>query len=214
MSPNSRLQSGGVTVDAVTFQDGRIIVKENLLLAGGLIRHEMLHALLPNVTEHPSRAFQVDCAGIVACADSCRRAGDVVPVDTLHAVLDSVASLNVVGHSAPQLRDLSSTTAWLSVVVGIRSTRSWPARISQTSGISTARETYSMALVRARDGLSLFSSSVLGSGDTLTLPALGQQKQVFDLNVSTLYGAARGEKLRLVVGYLGKTAVVDSLVVP
>jgi hypothetical protein len=50
----------------------RIVLYENDTIAGGIVRHEMLHALLRSAG-HPRSAFLQACGGVVACGQACVR---------------------------------------------------------------------------------------------------------------------------------------------
>src|SRR5688500_4303804 len=48
----------------------RIVIAEKARLAGGKVRHEMLHALI-KARGHPRGKFLADCGGVVACPVPC-----------------------------------------------------------------------------------------------------------------------------------------------
>ena len=48
----------------------RIVLYQNDTIAGGVVRHEMLHALLRSAG-HPRSAFLQACGGVVACGQAC-----------------------------------------------------------------------------------------------------------------------------------------------
>jgi hypothetical protein len=50
----------------------RIVLYQNDTIAGGVVRHEMLHALLRSAG-HPRSAFLQACGGLVACGQACVR---------------------------------------------------------------------------------------------------------------------------------------------
>jgi hypothetical protein len=83
----------------------RIVVAEEALLSGPVVRHEMLHALLGDVAGHPGDAFLGDCAGVVSCRAECRReAGRPVPRPPLLArVAQRARELGRPRRSAPIL---------------------------------------------------------------------------------------------------------------
>jgi hypothetical protein len=59
----------------------RIVIREDAVLEGGVVRHEMLHALLKS-GGHPRQFFLGKCAGVVDCADDCIADGGLPrPVD-------------------------------------------------------------------------------------------------------------------------------------
>jgi hypothetical protein len=66
----------------------RIVLRMNDTIAGGTVRHEMLHALL-RVGSHPRSAFLQSCGGVVDCGEDCMR--DAGPVTTPDAAMPRVA---------------------------------------------------------------------------------------------------------------------------
>ena len=48
----------------------RILLDFNDTINGGVVRHEMLHALL-RIAGHPRRAFLDSCSGVVSCGEAC-----------------------------------------------------------------------------------------------------------------------------------------------
>lgn len=66
----------------------RIVLVRDGLLDGGLVRHEMLHALVRQKTGHSRAAFLGRCAGVVDCGESCvRDAGPPPPRDPAAATV-------------------------------------------------------------------------------------------------------------------------------
>jgi len=69
--PNvSSIGLNGQSVQGETIGN-RIVLVDRFRLDGSLVRHEMLHALLPGSAGHPRDAFLVACDGIVACDSVC-----------------------------------------------------------------------------------------------------------------------------------------------
>jgi hypothetical protein len=60
-------------------QGNRIVLADVEKLNGGLVRHEMLHALIRG-SGHPRREFLERCAGYVFCAYECTQDGGPAPV--------------------------------------------------------------------------------------------------------------------------------------
>ncbi len=54
-----------------TQHSNSIVLAGEATLAGVVVRHEMLHALLRNVKGHPREYFLERCGGVVSCASSC-----------------------------------------------------------------------------------------------------------------------------------------------
>lgn len=68
----------------------RIVLAGNVKLAGDVVRHEMLHALLRNVRGHPRQYFLERCGGVVSCASSC--VTDAGPAPNIDATTERVTS--------------------------------------------------------------------------------------------------------------------------
>lgn len=68
----------------------RIVLAGNLTLAGDVVRHEMLHALLRNVKGHPREYFLERCGGVVSCTSSC--VTDAGPAPGIDATTEHVTS--------------------------------------------------------------------------------------------------------------------------
>jgi len=66
----------------------RIVLQSNDTIAGGTVRHEMLHALL-RVGGHPRSAFLQSCGGVVDCGEECVH--DAGPITTPDAATPRVA---------------------------------------------------------------------------------------------------------------------------
>ena len=57
----------------------RIVIAERAMLDGGLVRHEMLHALIGGRGGHSREAFLEHCGGSVVCLGGCLRDVGVAP---------------------------------------------------------------------------------------------------------------------------------------
>ncbi len=67
----STIDIGGEEYSGYWFAaDNRVVLAEGAQMAGALVRHEMLHALL-DVGTHPRGEFLERCAGVVVCVDEC-----------------------------------------------------------------------------------------------------------------------------------------------
>ena len=69
---NSFRAHGDVVSGVYTSRGSSIVIAEDWLLDGGVVRHEMLHAISQR-RGHPRDAFLGSCAGIVECEDACVR---------------------------------------------------------------------------------------------------------------------------------------------
>jgi hypothetical protein len=75
-------------------QGNRIVLADSERLDGGLVRHEMLHALIRGAG-HPRREFLEQCAGYVFCAYECTKDGGPAPVPPAGTPLVSPDSLQI-----------------------------------------------------------------------------------------------------------------------
>jgi len=67
-----------------------IILGGKLVLDGGLVRHEMLHALVRQLRGHPREYFLDRCGGIVVCSAGC--VADAGPAPNVDATVARVTS--------------------------------------------------------------------------------------------------------------------------
>jgi hypothetical protein len=80
-----------------------IVLAEDAMLDGSLVRHEMLHSLI-DVGTHPRGEFLARCAGVVECSDRCiADAGPLPPVGptVAHVAPDALEIGVVVNPAAP-----------------------------------------------------------------------------------------------------------------
>ena len=107
----------------------RIVLAELVSDSAGVVRHEMLHALLRIAVAHPATYFQRRCAGIVNCDGPCAREIDRTPSDTSAIrVAPSELSLDLALYPANgRLRD---SGGWYVAVASVTNQRSIPVRVA------------------------------------------------------------------------------------
>ena len=81
-------------------QSNRVVLADFVVEDGGLVRHEMLHALLRR-GGHPRAAFLGRCAGVVPCEGSCVRDAGPAPASDPSAVRVGPGALEVSAAVAP-----------------------------------------------------------------------------------------------------------------
>lgn len=74
--------------------ENRIVLTRESQLAGDLVRHEMLHALL-RATGHPRKDFIAKCGGIVVCTQQCIKDAGPAPASNPLAVNVAPSSLEI-----------------------------------------------------------------------------------------------------------------------
>jgi hypothetical protein len=103
----------------------RIVLRSNDTIAGGTVRHEMLHALL-RVGSHPRSAFLQSCGGVVDCGEECVR--DAGPVTTPDAATPRVApsALEVTSAVSPVIPSSSIDGGLFTFTVMVRNPFAYP----------------------------------------------------------------------------------------
>ena len=143
----SALRVWGETFHGYTWNDpDRILLADGVMHDGGLIRHEMLHALL-GPGGHPRAFFRDRCGAIVVCrgrcADETRVADPPVAAPTVSAV-ELVVSVRVV----PAQPSASVHDGWFVLIVEATNPRSqavW-VDLEPTGSGSAYRKTFGFAV--------------------------------------------------------------------
>jgi hypothetical protein len=101
----------------------RIVLAEAHVLAGGLVRHEMLHALLRGEGAHSASYFRDRCGGYVACVGECAAEVGPPPLPGPEAPVVEVRELEVTLAVAPAAPSRASDGGWVALVVTARNPR-------------------------------------------------------------------------------------------
>ncbi len=103
----------------------RIVMAGAGKLSGGLVRHEMLHALR-KARGHPRAKFLEDCSGVVACTEACiRDAGPPPPLDPA-AIQVGPESLEVQVDVEPATPTRAVHDGFFTLIVSVRNPRTYP----------------------------------------------------------------------------------------
>ena len=181
-----------------------IVLTREFLSDPGVVRHEMLHALLRDAG-HPGRVFRDGCAGYVVCAGSCGRSVGAVPDAPADAPRMPVDSLTVRQTLAPARITLRDGDAWFALVVEATNPRPYPVwvrlqpfpgrpGVARTFGYATSETSHQSEL--PRDSISF------GAGET--------KRYVFDLTVKQYLAESRTPVIR---GFFN-SAMLPELVLP
>jgi hypothetical protein len=116
----------GERYDGVWYKSGnRIVLAEDAMLDGPLVRHEMLHALA-GVGHHSRDLFLARCGGVVSCDGACLDdAGTLPPPDLAVARVDPEA-LEVEVVLSPQAPSRSRYGGYFTMTVTARNPRDHP----------------------------------------------------------------------------------------
>jgi hypothetical protein len=113
----SRVSLNGRQVAAYwSLASNRIVVAGNSALRGGLVRHEMLHALSRS-SGHPRALYLGSCAGVVDCDEACVADAGAPPAPDPAAITVSPESLTVTVTVAPGPLLQTPSGEHLSIVV-------------------------------------------------------------------------------------------------
>ena len=177
--------------DAFWYQSGnRIVVAEPYLLNGGVIRHEMLHAILQRGS-HPLDQFTDRCGGVVSFGDDLRRlpASEQALPDASAPIIPS-ASLLVTGEVSPQPVSAGAPdSGWISVTIHVTNPQAvavW-VRLSLIDQLNPYRRSFAFTVVSADslaslEGATYFADSLMPFGPRET------KRHVFDGRLSPRVG--------------------------
>lgn len=107
----------------------RIVLAEQASSTGGVVRHEMLHALLRIADAHPATYFQRRCAGIVNCDGPCAQVIDPARSDTA-AIRVAPAELSLDLTLYPVNGRLRDSGGWYVAVASGTNRRAVPVRVA------------------------------------------------------------------------------------
>jgi hypothetical protein len=167
----------------------RIVVAGHDTLAGDLVRHEMLHALIGHVAPgHPRYYFADVCAGIVACVDWCAQdaGGPALPPPTAPVVAPSALDVSVrIDSGTPSI---GAGSGWIAVVVNARNpdtTGVWVSLL-HVPGSPGANYTFGVIVrcVTVCADTPRSSWDYVWSGERFGIAAGATRREVWDLHLS------------------------------
>ena len=109
----------------------RIVLAGRYIGVAGLVRHEMLHAIL-GTRGHPAEAFQRDCGGVVVCDEACLTDGGALPHPDTSGPLLRPADLDVSARVDSTRPSLARDSGWVALTIAIRNPRSTAVRVRLT----------------------------------------------------------------------------------
>jgi hypothetical protein len=181
---NTKLRAGLDEVDAYWDQSRKaIVVKQNALYAGELIRHEMLHAQLQHAG-HPREQFLRRCGGGVNCVDRCLLDAGQPRTDPTAIDVPS-DSLVVQATVEPAQPGISIDGGFFVFTVKTRNPYPYPVRVSLPQSGDAGPSVLFSYLVSSPALTLEYNDRVLDPEQTLFYP--GETKQrVFDFVVRSL----------------------------
>ena len=152
-----------------------IVLTREYLNDPGVVRHEMLHALLRD-SGHPAAVFRDACGGYVVCGGSCARAVGQAPAAPVDARRVDADSLVVTQSLTREVRDGSTGQSWFALVVQATNTRPYPVwvKLEPFPGRPEVATTFGYASARTSHQNEITGDSIsFGAGET--------KRFVFDL---------------------------------
>jgi len=159
----------------------QIVLAGNGQFDGGLVRHEMLHALLRS-GGHPRAAFLGTCAGVVDCASDCvTDAGPPPALDaSALAVTEDELALSV--SVAPAAPSMAIDDGFFTVTVSATNARERPVVVSlRDSSRAILGQWLQFHLQSARGGISSGVNAIDAS--TVRFAPGETKRQVFDFHI-------------------------------
>jgi hypothetical protein len=135
----------------------RIVLYTNDTIAGAIVRHEMLHALIRSAG-HPRWAFLQACGGVVACLEACvRDAGPAASPDPGTPTI-APSELEVTSALSPATPSSLLNEGLATFTISVHNPFSHPVVVSLPSGAGSVPFSYGYAM---RDG----SGAGMSNGD-------------------------------------------------
>lgn len=167
-----------------------IVLTREYLSDPGVVRHEMLHALLHDAG-HPAPVFRDGCSGYVVCEGSCARSAGPLPPAPPLAPRVPVESLTIRQSIAPAKVRLTNGDAWFALVVEATNARSHPVwvRLRPFAGRPGVAATFGYATAETSHQNEI-------AGDSVSFAAGETKRYVFDLTVKQYLAESRSPVIR------------------
>ena len=194
-----------------TVHSNSIVLAGEATLAGVVVRHEMLHALLQKVRGHPREYFLERCGGVVSCASSC--VTDAGPAPNVDATTERVTSdvLKLFVSVVPNAPSSSVDAGVFTVIVTASNSNSYPIVI--TPSAAALNHSFFYTLSGVAGGISGWVD-VLDSG--MRYFAAGETKrQYFDFSIGANLGGhtVTPGAYRLYAGYETRGVALEGVTI-
>lgn len=158
-----------------------IVLAQDVVLRGSVVRHEMLHALMRDVKGHPRAQFLERCRGVVSCDADCRaEAGPAPDIDANVATVTSDV-LEIATFLLPDVPKSTIDGGLFTLVVTATNPKPYPIVVSLD--VSGSNKTFFYTLARPMEGIAN-RELALDPGVTYFSPGETKQ-QYFDLSLGT-----------------------------
>ena len=172
-------KSGDVIAGYWLPESNRIVLTSSVMLDGGIVRHEMLHALIRK-GGHPRSQFLNNCGGTVACEEPCVASAGPYPTPPASPIVVTGDSIEITLTVDPRAPAKQIDDGRFSVTVFARSKSAHWITIAPAAG-SDALQTFSID-VEGANGYTTSSKRIIDQSQTIFAPH-ETKRQVFDLVV-------------------------------
>ncbi|MFL5558932.1 MAG: hypothetical protein ACJ794_09920 [Gemmatimonadaceae bacterium] len=172
-------ESGDVIAGYWLAASNRIVLTSSVMLDGGIVRHEMLHALIRK-GGHPRGQFLGNCAGTVDCEEACAASAGSYPPPSESPSVVSGDGIEITLAVNPATPAHGIDEARFSVTVFARNKSAHWVTVAPASG-SDPRQTFSVD-VRGAYGYTASDRRAIDPSQTIFAPN-ETKRQVFDLVV-------------------------------
>jgi len=171
--------SGDVIAGYYVRASNRIVLTTAVMMSGGIVRHEMLHALLQKAG-HPRAQFLGNCAGTVDCEDACVADAGPYPSPPVLPIAVSGDSIELTLDVEPRTPAHAIDEGRFSLTVFARNRTARWITISPTPGVDP-QQTFSFS-VDGVNGATKGDRLAVDPSQTIFAPH-ETKRQVFDLAI-------------------------------
>lgn len=171
--------SGDVIAGYWLAESNRIVLNQSVMMDGGIVRHEMLHALIRK-GGHPRGQFLGNCGGTVDCEEPCATSAGAYPTPPQSPIVVTGDSIELTLAVDPHTPSKQIDDGRFSVTVFARNRTARWITISPAAG-SDAQQTFSVD-VQGTNGYTSSSQRLVDQSQTIFAPH-ETKRQVFDLVV-------------------------------
>ena len=169
-------QSGDVIAGYWLSGSNRIVLQSSVMMDGGIVRHEMLHALLRK-GGHPRSQFLGNCSGTVDCEEACTAAAGAYPPPAESPIAVPADSIEITLAVAPTTPSHSIDEGRFSITVFARNKSAHWITIAPATGID-AQQTFAID-VHGANGTNGGDRRAVDPSQTIFAPH-ETKRQVFD----------------------------------
>jgi len=165
----------------------RIVIAGAGRLSGGIVRHEMLHALT-KATGHPRSRFLGDCGGVVTCTEACISDAGPPPAPDPAAIQVGPEGLEVQVDIQPAAPSRAVDDGFFAVIVWVRNPTTTPvAVVLPPRPIGGSQSTFAFDFVGQSTVLS--GNEVALDASVTTFAAGETKRHVFDFRIANEVGS-------------------------